>query len=60
VALGGSGILALLLLPLAPVASFGGYPLCPISIFFSIPVRSAQFGYCLRCFLSHLYIWSPL
>ena len=55
-ALGASRVLALLLLPLASVTSFKGYPLRPVSIFFSIPVRSAQFRYYLRRFLSHFYI----
>jgi len=41
VTLGTSRVLALLLLLLAPVASSKGYPLYPISIFFSILVGSA-------------------
>jgi len=39
--LGASGVKALILLLLAPVISFRGYPLYPISIFSSILVRSA-------------------
>jgi len=38
--LGASRVLALLLLLLAPIISFGGYPLYPINMFFSIPVKS--------------------
>ena len=40
VTLGVSRVLALLLLLLAPVASFRGYLLYPINIFLSIPLRS--------------------
>jgi len=39
--LGAFGIKALLLLLLAPIASFRGYPLYPIGIFSSILVKSA-------------------
>jgi len=38
--LGASGVKALLLLLLAPIASFRGRPLYPISIFSSILVKS--------------------
>ena len=55
-ALGAFRVLALLLLPLAPIASFKGYPLYPVSIFFSIPVRFTRFRYYLRHFLSRFYI----
>jgi hypothetical protein len=39
--LGASGVKALLLLLLAPIASFRGRPLCPIGMFSSILVGSA-------------------
>jgi len=38
--LGASGVKALILLLLAPITSFGGYPSYPISIFSSILVKS--------------------
>jgi len=38
--LGASKVKALLLLLLAPVVSFGGYPLSPISMFSSLLVSS--------------------
>jgi len=38
--LGASKVKVLLLLLLAPVASFGGCPLSPIGIFFSLLVKS--------------------
>jgi len=54
--LGTSRVLALLLLLLAPVVFFRGYPLYPINTFFSIPVRFVQFRYYLRYYLSRFYI----
>jgi len=39
--LGASRVKALIILLLAPIASFRGYPLYPISIFSSILVKSA-------------------
>ena len=54
--LGASSVLALLLLLLAPIASFKGYPLYPISTFFSILVRFMQFKRRLYYCLSRFYI----
>ena len=56
ITLGASRVLALLLLLLAPITSFKGYPLYPINIFFFILVKSTQFKYYLYYYLSCYYI----
>jgi len=56
ITLGAFRVLALLLLLLAPIISFRGYPLYSINTFFSIPVKSARLKYYLRHFLSYFYI----
>jgi len=56
VTLGAFRVLVLLLLLLAPIASFGGYPLYPINTFFSIPVKSTQFRRRLYYYLFYFYI----
>ena len=52
ITLGASGVLVLLLLLLAPIASFRGYPLYPINTFFSIPIGPTQLRRRLRHSLS--------
>jgi len=51
ITLGASRVLALLLLLLALIVSFKGYPLYPINIFFSILVKSARIRYYLCYYL---------
>jgi len=49
-------VLALSLLLLAPIISFRGYPLYPITTFFSILVKFTQFRYYLYYYLFHFRI----